>query len=132
MRRNNETNSKWTEIVKLGDYRYTQGPWERYTPPRALKAEQRKIKAETWRKRNKVLWQRVLNTVNKETQNEPGRKKKIIQCTEENQKPNKTSLDGAQTATDKHHQKNCNPSKKHRKSKRHVVLFRKHLHSKSH
>ena len=36
--------TRWKEITKPGDYRYTQGQWKRYNPPRTLKAEQEKIK----------------------------------------------------------------------------------------
>ena len=32
---------RWREITKPGDYRYRQGQWKRYNPPRTLKAEQK-------------------------------------------------------------------------------------------
>ena len=36
---------RWKEKPKPGDYRYTQGQWKRYHPPRTLKAEQKKSKS---------------------------------------------------------------------------------------
>ena len=30
--------TRWKEITKPGDYRYTQGQWKRYDPPRTLKS----------------------------------------------------------------------------------------------
>ena len=38
-----EQTTRWKEITKPGDYRYTQGQWKRYNPPKTLKAEQKKI-----------------------------------------------------------------------------------------
>ena len=47
--------TRWKEITKPGDYRYTQGQWKKYNPPRTLKAEQEKIEIELWQRKNKLL-----------------------------------------------------------------------------
>ena len=38
--------TRWREITKPGDYRYTQGQWKRYNLPRTQKAERKKIEIE--------------------------------------------------------------------------------------
>ena len=33
--------TRWKEITKPGDYRFTKGQWRKYTPPRTLRAKQK-------------------------------------------------------------------------------------------
>ena len=86
--------TRWREITKPGDYRYTQGQWKRYNPPKTQKAEQKKIEVELWQRRNKLLWQRMDGKVNTETQKEVERKR-IPQSDQQNKKSAKTK--GART-----------------------------------
>ena len=51
--------TRWKEIVKPGDYRFTQGQWRKYAPSRALRSEQNRIEVELRPKRNKLLWKRI-------------------------------------------------------------------------
>ena len=36
--------TRWKEIAKPGGYRFTQGQWRKYTPPRTLRAEKKGFK----------------------------------------------------------------------------------------
>ena len=65
--------TRWKEITKPGDYRFTQGQWQKYTPPKTLRAEQKRIEIELWQKRNKIFWQRIENN-SRESQEEADRK----------------------------------------------------------
>ena len=47
--------TRWREKTKPGDYRYTQGQWKRYNPPKTQKAEQKKIEVELWQRRNNFM-----------------------------------------------------------------------------
>ena len=69
--------TRWREIKKPRDYRYTQGQWMRYNPPKTQIAEQKKIEVELWQRRNKLLWQRMEGIVNTETQEEIERKREF-------------------------------------------------------
>ena len=84
--------TRWKEITKPGDYRYTQGQWKGYNPPRTLRAEQKKIEIELWQKKNKLLWRRM-EGMSKETQEEIERKRefhRVIDKIRNIQKPNET------------------------------------------
>ena len=35
--------SRWREIIEPGNYRFTQGQWRKYAPPRTLRAELKRI-----------------------------------------------------------------------------------------
>ena len=61
--------TRWKEITKHRDYRYTQGQWKKYNPPRTLKAEQKKIEIE--------LWQRMEGIVNTESPDEIEQRKEF-------------------------------------------------------
>ena len=61
--------TRWKEIAKPGDYRFTQGEWKQYNPSRALRAEQKRIEVELWQKRNRLLWKRMENN-SRETEEE--------------------------------------------------------------
>ena len=76
------------KISKPGEYRYTQGQWKRYNPPRTLKAEQKKIEIEQWQKKNKLLWRRM-EGMSKETQEEIERKR-VPQSNRQNTQSTKT------------------------------------------
>ena len=68
--------TQWKEITKPVDYRFTQRQWRKYTPPRTLRAEQKRIEVESWQKRNKIIWQRTeINS--RETQKEADREKEF-------------------------------------------------------
>ena len=43
------------EVVGLGDYRFTQGQWKLYNPPRTLKAEQKNCSRGIAKKRQIVV-----------------------------------------------------------------------------
>ena len=47
--------SRWREITKRGDYRFTQGQWRKYAPPRTLRAELKRIEVDLWQRRNKLI-----------------------------------------------------------------------------
>ena len=47
--------TRWKEIVKPGDYRFTQGQWKKYALSRALRSDQQRFEVELWQKRNKLL-----------------------------------------------------------------------------
>ena len=69
--------TRWKEITKPGDYRFTQGQWKKYNPSRALRAEQKQIEVEQlWQKRNKFLWKRMENS-GRETEEELERKREF-------------------------------------------------------
>ena len=68
--------TRWREITKPGDYRFTQGQWKKYNPSRALRAEQKRIEVELWQKRNKLLWKRMENN-SRETEEELERKREF-------------------------------------------------------
>ena len=59
--------TRWKEITKPGDYRYTQWQWKKYNSPRTIKAEQKKIEIELWQRKNNLLWQRMEGVVNTES-----------------------------------------------------------------
>ena len=68
--------TRWKEITKPGDYRFTQGQWKKYNPSRALRAEQKRIEVELWQKRNRLLWKRMeINS--RETEEELDRKREF-------------------------------------------------------
>ena len=97
--------TRWKEITKPGDYRYTQGQWKRYNPPRTLKAGQKKIEVELWQKNN-LLWRRM-EGMSKETQEEIERKRefhRVIDKIRNLQKPNETGqgTSGQQTGEIQH------------------------------
>ena len=51
--------TRWKEIVKPGDFRFTQGQWKKYAHSRALRSEQKRVEFELWQKWNKYLWKRM-------------------------------------------------------------------------
>ena len=73
--------TRWKEITKPGEYRYTQGQWKKYNPPRTLKGEQKKIEIELWQRKNKLLWQRMEGIVNTESPDETERRKEFHRAT---------------------------------------------------
>ena len=73
--------NQWREITKPGSYRYRQGQWKQYSRPRTIKAEQKKIEVDFWQRRNKLLWQRMENTVNKKTTEEIERRREFDKVT---------------------------------------------------
>ena len=68
--------SRWGEITRPGDYRFTQGQWRKYAPPRTLRAELKKIEVDLWQRRNKLIWQKMEKS-SKETPEEIARKKEF-------------------------------------------------------
>ena len=68
--------SRWREITKPGDYRFTQGQWRKYAPPRTLRAELKRIEVDLWQRRNKLIWQKMEKN-SKETPEEVARKKEF-------------------------------------------------------
>ena len=68
--------TRWQEITKPGDYRFTQGKWSKYTLPKLLRAEQKRVEVELWQKCNKFIWQRMENS-SRETQDEADRKVEV-------------------------------------------------------
>ena len=68
--------TRWKEITKPGNYRFTQGQWKKYNPSIALRAEQERVEVELWQKRNKTLWKRMENN-SRETEEELEKKKRI-------------------------------------------------------
>ena len=40
--------SRWREITRPGDYRFTKGQWRKYAPPRTLRAELKRIEFDLW------------------------------------------------------------------------------------
>ena len=84
--------TRWKEITKPGDYRYTQGQRKRYNPPRTLEAEQKKIEIELWQKKHKLLCRRM-EGMSMETHEEIERKRefhRVIDKKRNLQKPNET------------------------------------------
>ena len=51
--------SRWREITKPGDYRFTQGQWKKYATLRTLRAELKRIEVDLWQKRNRLIWQKM-------------------------------------------------------------------------
>ena len=51
------------KITKPGDYRFTEGQWRIYTPPKTLRAEQKRIEVELIR--NEYIWQKWKITAEK-------------------------------------------------------------------
>ena len=68
--------TRWKEMTKPGDYRFTQGQWKKYNPSRAQRAEQKRIEIELWQKRNRLLWKRMENN-SRETEEELERKREF-------------------------------------------------------
>ena len=98
--------TRWREITKPGDYRYTQGQWKRYNYPRTQTAEQKKIEVKLWQRRNKFLWQRMQRMeviVNTETQEEIERKRefhRVINRIRKRPKPNELGQRTSRLQTD--------------------------------
>ena len=67
---------RWREISKPGDYRFFQGQWRKYNPPRTERSELKRIEMELWQRRNRILWQRMERS-NQETQEETERKREF-------------------------------------------------------
>ena len=67
---------RWREISKPGDYRFSQGQWRKYNPPRTERSELKRIEMELWQRRNRILWQRMERS-NQETQEETERKREF-------------------------------------------------------
>ena len=67
---------RWREISKPGDYRFSQGQWRKYNPPRTERSELKRIEMELWQGRNRIIWQRMERN-NQETQEETERKREF-------------------------------------------------------
>ena len=46
-----ELTTRWSNLTKPGDYRYTQRQWKKYKPPRTQKAEKKKTEVELWQRK---------------------------------------------------------------------------------
>ena len=68
--------SRWREITKPGDYRFTQGQWRKSAPPRTLRAELKRIIVDLWQRRNRLIWHKMEKN-SKETPEEVARKKEF-------------------------------------------------------
>ena len=68
--------SRWREIIKPGDYRFTQRQWRKYASPRTLRAELKRIEVDLWQRRNRLIWQKMEKN-NKEAPEEVARKKEF-------------------------------------------------------
>ena len=68
--------SRWREITRPGDYRFTQGQWRKHAPLRTLRAELKRIEVDLWQRRNKLIWQKMEKS-SKETPEEIARKKEF-------------------------------------------------------
>ena len=70
--------TRWKEITKAVENRFTQGKWRKYTSPRTLRAEQKRIEVVLLQKRNKIIWQRMENN-SRETQKQADKKENSIE-----------------------------------------------------
>ena len=50
---------RWRELVKPGEYRTSNGVWEKYNPPRHHRAEIKRIEMTLNQRRNRMLWDRM-------------------------------------------------------------------------
>ena len=90
--------TRWKEITKPGDYRFTQGQWKKYNPSRALRAEQKRIEVDLWQKRNKLLWKRMENN-SRETGKRTREKKRIPESHRKNQSEDKKGRNRTSSST---------------------------------
>ena len=90
--------TRWKEITKPDNYRFTRGQWKKYNPSRALRAEQKRIQIELWQKRNKLLWKRMENR-SREKEEELERKREFHRVIEKIRAKPKTDKTGTSSST---------------------------------
>ena len=96
--------SRWREITRLGDYRFTQEQWRKYAPPRTLRAELESIEVDLWQRRNKLIWQKMEKN-SKETPEEIARKKEFHRVIEKIRNlPKRDEAEAQAAATHNNHQ----------------------------
>ena len=47
--------SRWTEITRPGDYRFTQEQWQKNAPPKTLRTELKRIEVDLRQRPNKLI-----------------------------------------------------------------------------